>query len=174
MIAIVGNAPISEEHMNEINTYPRVVRMNYCNNYRKNDVVTDVVYRYRNRKNGFVGNLSIIDNASCVHFLDHNTIHCKNQMNELAKCKQYVTYHKHIQEKFPFNTIDSPSTGYLVVLYMKYTYPDTPIHMYGFNWSSTELLKFHPILHEEKWNITSLQNVIIHESLKGYHHTFTI
>lgn len=173
-IAIVGNAPITEEHMNEINTYTRVVRMNYCNNYRRNDILTDVVYRYKNKKTGFIGDLSFIEKASCVHFLNHNTIHCKNMMNGLTKGKQYVTYHKHIQDMYPFESVECPTTGYLTVLYMKHAHPDSHIHLYGFNWSTPELLKFHPYVEEEKENIRRLQNVTIHESLEGYHHTFTI
>lgn len=173
-IAIVGNAPITEEHMNEINMYKRVVRMNYHNNYRINDVVTDVVYRYKNDRVGFIGDLHLIEKASCVHFLNHNTLKCKNVMEKLTKGKKYVTYHKHIQEMYPFEHIDKPTTGYLVVLYMKHTHPESHISLYGFNWSTTELLKHHPNIEQEKQNIRCLPNVIIHDSLKGYHHTFTI
>lgn len=170
-IAIIGNAPISEDHMNDINRFTRVVRMNYCNNYRTNDVITDVVYRYKNKNKGFIGDLSFIEKVSCVHFLNHDTVHCKNMMETLTKGKNYVTYHKQIQEKYPFKTVDSPTTGYITILYMHHTYQSSRIHLYGFNWS-TEHLMFHSNIHEEKENISKLPNIVIHKSLDGYHHTF--
>jgi|AntAceMinimDraft_11_1070367.scaffolds.fasta_scaffold07423_4 hypothetical protein len=170
-IAIVGNAPLTETDMDEINTFDKVVRFNYLNNARPDDKMTDVVYRYKDQCAGFVGNLAYISKSQCIHYLNQD---CTALMKELSGDIPYITYHKHIQDAARWKHmihIPHPTTGYITVLYMSSMYTKDDIHLFGFNWSTAELLKFHLNISDERANILSLP-LTVHESLPGYHHTF--
>lgn len=170
-IAIVGNGPLKEEQMDRINAFDRVVRMNFCNNKRDTDKITDFVVRYQNKRNGFVGDLDQLKYCDVVHFLNHNTPDCINAMNKLGRDKTRVCYHKEILDHFKLKHVSRPSTGYIVVLYFLHTYPDDEIEMFGFNWDSYHR-KHHPQISIEEENIRSL-DVKINPSPHGLHHTFT-
>lgn len=169
-IAIVGNGPLKDEQMDRINTFDRVVMMNFCNNKRDADKITDFVVRYQNKRTGFVGDLNQINFCDVIHFLNHDTSHCINTMNKLRQDKSFVTYHKEILEHFDLKHVSRPSTGYIVILYFLHTYSEDDIEVFGFNWNPQHR-KYHPQISIEEENIKGL-NLKVNQSPCGLHHTF--
>lgn len=163
-LAVIGNAPLTLEQQNEINSYDIVCRCNNAYAWRKNDKIDHLFYRPVSIKPLKSFPYYIFESNKCnIFHIDKNE---KNFVEPKLNGNEYISlntrssieYNRDISESTKKEKI--PSCGYVAYAYTKKLYPDSEIHMYGFDFRVRR--SYDHNMKYEKTVISNDKNVVFH------------
>lgn len=167
-IAIVGNAPLTLEEQNEINTYDVVSRCNNAYAWRPGDKITHLFYRPVSIKPLKSFPYYVFESNICnVFHIDKNE---KSAIEPKLFGNKYISLNtrEYIKYDRVVSTITNkekiPSCGYAAYAHTKNLYPNEKIHVYGFDFRVKRNVVHN--MDYEKSIIKSDKNVTFHEVVK--------
>lgn len=163
-IAIVGNAQISEEEQDEINTYDIVVRTNNCNSYRENDKIDILFYRGVRLRAATDFPFHILKENLGIKTYHINGQECdeKHYYNNLnKKCYYYKSVTNILPNYQKSNNKQIPSCGFLCIKKIMEYFQNEKYDVYGFTFQVMDK-SFHN-LNYEKTEILNNNKIVYHQ-----------